>query len=208
MNEHGWPGWPDDPTGGDAHDGGLHDGADAGLYDGADATPDRGWLADDPWDNADGSPTGGAHHDGGDEPAPAGHDAPEPAIPGNDDGHLDAGDPVVTGTHPTMGPVGADPDAAPDADGPGPTEPFPPALDVGDLPEPVDGFPWIDTGTLGVVAGVVAGDAAPVTSDQLGADLAAYAATDLPPGADPWAEFAASDDPAISALARWWTPGP
>ncbi|BBH69604.1 hypothetical protein ACTI_62890 [Actinoplanes sp. OR16] len=77
---------------------------------------------------------------------------------------------------------------------------FPPALDLGELPEPVDGFPWIDTATLG------APDAAgftppldPVTPDE----LAAYAHTGQP--AD-WATLAESDDPATSALARWWTP--
>jgi hypothetical protein len=79
---------------------------------------------------------------------------------------------------------------------------FPPALDVGDLPEPVDGFPWIDTGSLGVA------DHAPVTDDVdpvRPEELAEYAGTDLPPGVDPWAALADSDDPATSALARWWS---
>ncbi|MEU4560603.1 hypothetical protein AB0F72_19680 [Actinoplanes sp. NPDC023936] len=77
---------------------------------------------------------------------------------------------------------------------------FPPALDVGELPEPVDGFPWIDTATLGApddTGFVSALD--PVTPDE----LAAYAHTSGP--AD-WAALADSDDPATSALARWWTP--
>jgi hypothetical protein len=80
---------------------------------------------------------------------------------------------------------------------------FPPALDV-DLPEPVDGFPWIDTATLG--AGDPAGfvpPVEPVTAEE----LAAYAGVEIPPGADPWAVLAASDDPATAALARWWTHG-
>jgi hypothetical protein len=125
----------------------------------------------------------------------------------------DTADPAAT--DPTMGPVGADPDARtePDPADPDPAGPFPPAVDLGALPEPVDGFPWIDTGSLGFLGADTAADTAsvaaggaPVTAEQLSADLTAYAATDLPPGVDPWAELAGSDDPATSALARWWAP--
>ncbi|MDI6105063.1 hypothetical protein QLQ12_41415 [Actinoplanes sp. NEAU-A12] len=80
---------------------------------------------------------------------------------------------------------------------------FPPALDV-DLPEPVDGFPWIDTATLG--AGDTAGFVPPV-EPVTAEDLAAYAGVEIPPGADPWTVLAASEDPATAALARWWTHG-
>ncbi len=82
-----------------------------------------------------------------------------------------------------------------------PVEVFPPALDV-DLPEPVDGFPWIDTSSLGVV------DPAPTGAADIPvqpAELAAYAATELPPAADPWATLEQSDDPATAALAKWWS---
>jgi hypothetical protein len=106
-------------------------------------------------------------------------------------------------------------DAAPDAGLPADSPPdvsdfsdvpdvFPPAVDVGDLPEPVDGFPWIDTGSLGL-AGIAA-----TLHDQEHTDavrpeeLAEYAGADLPPGADPWAALADSDDPATAALAKWW----
>ncbi|BAL89368.1 hypothetical protein AMIS_41480 [Actinoplanes missouriensis 431] len=76
---------------------------------------------------------------------------------------------------------------------------FPPALQVGELPEPVDGFPWIDTATLGTPDDTGFAPALdPVTPDE----LAAYAHTSGP--AD-WAALADSDDPATSALARWWT---
>ena len=80
--------------------------------------------------------------------------------------------------------------------------PFPPAVDVGDLPEPVDGFPWIDSGSLGL-ADIAAAlhDTEPVHPSE----LAEYSATDLPPGVDPWAALADSDDPATAALARWWS---
>jgi hypothetical protein len=79
------------------------------------------------------------------------------------------------------------------------TDLFPPTLDVGDLPEPVDGFPWIDTTTLGSAASVFETLEDPVTPDE----LAAYAHTGQP--AD-WAALTESEDPATAALARWWTP--
>ncbi|GID28029.1 hypothetical protein [Paractinoplanes brasiliensis] len=82
-----------------------------------------------------------------------------------------------------------------------PLDVFPPALDVGDLPEPVDGFPWIDTGSLGVVHAAAAGHAVdPVRPEE----LAEYAGVELSPAQDPWAALAADEDPATSALARWW----
>ena len=74
----------------------------------------------------------------------------------------------------------------------------------------LDGFPWIDTGSLGLYhSGLVDPSAAadPAAAEPVPAeDLAAYAAEDLPPGADPWAALADSEDPATSTLARWWTP--
>jgi hypothetical protein len=76
-------------------------------------------------------------------------------------------------------------------------------VDVGPLPEPVDGFPWIDTGSLGLVDPAAPHDAPPETVDPH--ELAEYAGTDLPPGVDPWAALAESEDPATSALARWWS---
>ncbi|WP_250003687.1 hypothetical protein [Actinoplanes sp. M2I2] len=82
-----------------------------------------------------------------------------------------------------------------------PVDVFPATLDVGDLPEPVDGFPWIDTGSLGVVpAAALTETPDPVRPEE----LAEYAGVDLPPAQDPWAALADSDDPATSTLARWW----
>ncbi|BEL04915.1 hypothetical protein Q0Z83_031060 [Actinoplanes sichuanensis] len=80
---------------------------------------------------------------------------------------------------------------------------FPPALEV-DLPEPVDGFPWIDPTTLG--AADPTGFLPPV-ENVTAHELASYAGIEIPDGADPWAVLAASDDPATAALARWWTTG-
>ena len=79
---------------------------------------------------------------------------------------------------------------------------FPPAVDVGELPEPVDGFPWIDTGSLGLADIQHAlHDTDPVQPSE----LAEYAHTDLPEGADGWQALADSDDPATAALAKWWS---
>ena len=83
---------------------------------------------------------------------------------------------------------------------PDPADMFPPHVDVGALPEPVDGYPWIDTATLGTPDLHVTDDHTPVDPHE----LAEYAGTDLPPGADPWTVLAASDDPATSMLARFW----
>jgi hypothetical protein len=191
MSEHGWPDH-DDPGFDDHHDdvvglpGGDPDplGADplgADLF-GPDDLPD-----DDVADEPPAAPVA-EHDDGGPDPAPA----VEAGVP-----HP----PVVEASD--LGPVGADPDAAPE---PGGDPVFPPPVDVGPLPEPVDGFPWIDTGSLGLAgagpvgAGPVDAGAGPV--DPQG--LAEYAAEDLPPGVDPWAALADSDDPATAALARWW----
>ncbi|MGK5681509.1 hypothetical protein [Actinoplanes sp. URMC 104] len=78
---------------------------------------------------------------------------------------------------------------------------FPPSVDVGELPEPVDGWPWIDTGSLGVVpAEALADTPDPVRPEE----LAAYAGADLTDAQDPWAALAADEDPATSTLARWW----
>jgi hypothetical protein len=80
---------------------------------------------------------------------------------------------------------------------------FPPALDV-DLPEPVDGFPWIDITTLGAADHTGFLPPAEIVSPH---ELAAYAGIEIPDGADPWTVLAASEDPATAALARWWTTG-
>ncbi|GIM94932.1 hypothetical protein [Paractinoplanes toevensis] len=82
---------------------------------------------------------------------------------------------------------------------------FPPAVDVGELPEPVDGFPWIDTGSLGLADIQAALHETGTTDPVQPAELAEYAGTDLPPGTDPWATLAESDDPATAALAKWWS---
>jgi hypothetical protein len=182
MTEHGWPDHHDDPGYHDEHHDPLHDADDAG---GHDAEPlqvpedDHGfWDVHQPED---------VQHDAGYEPHV---DTP----------HADTPPADLADTHETTS-VAADPDAQPEYDGTDTV--FPPAVDVGPLPEPVDGFPWIDTGSLGVV------DPAAVHDDPVDHvdphELAEYAGTELPPGVDPWAALADSEDPATSALARWWS---
>ncbi|MEV6490022.1 hypothetical protein AB0M20_15575 [Actinoplanes sp. NPDC051633] len=98
--------------------------------------------------------------------------------------------------------VGED-DAAPVNDEP--VDLFPPQVDVGPLPEPVDGFPWVDSSSLGLIdAGTVGADALAAAPDPH--ELAEYAAEELPPAVDPWAALAESEDPATAALAKFYRP--
>jgi hypothetical protein len=83
---------------------------------------------------------------------------------------------------------------------------FPPTVDVGELPEPVDGFPWIDTGSLGLAdLRAALHDSGPATEAVPASELAEYAHVELPEGADAWQALADSDDPATAALAKWWS---
>jgi hypothetical protein len=52
-----------------------------------------------------------------------------------------------------------------------------------------------------------AGDPVAEAGTPEASELAGYAGEVPPDGADPWAALAASDDPATSALARFWAPG-
>ncbi|MFY1670694.1 hypothetical protein ACN27G_12110 [Plantactinospora sp. WMMB334] len=103
-------------------------------------------------------------------------------------------------------PVGADPDLDPYADtGPAWTDP-PELPELGAPPEPVDGFPWTDPALLGTPVDASAATL-PGPDGTVGPEeLAGYAGTELPTGGDPWAALAASDDPATSTLARFWSP--
>jgi hypothetical protein len=134
-------------------------------------------------------------------PLPDDHDgAPPHDAPAE---HVEAADPPEA-DEVAAAPVGTDPDALPDYDTTDTADTvFPPTVDVGPLPEPVDGFPWIDTGSLGAVDRAAAHEPPVETVDPH--ELAEYAGADLPPAADPWAVLADSEDPATSALARWWS---
>lgn len=200
SDEYGWP---------DFHDAGHHD--DPGHHDDAVTAHDDVAPEADPFheDLYAGHDLADLDHDAGHEVDDAGHgvddadhdagwhdDHAEPGT-GHDDvaGHEVAD---VTEGH-GLGPVGADPDAVEPGDEA--VSMFPPVVDVGPLPEPVDGFPWIDTGSLGLVDPAAVHAGAPVDPHE----LAAYAAEELPPGVDPWAALADSEDPATGALARWWS---
>jgi hypothetical protein len=200
MSEHGWPDFHDD---GSHHEDVHHDDAlqhqddalhhedlhhedlpqhddvhdeDGGYFDhDGDLAPEHDASAADPHEVHD---VDGGHDD---TPVPEGHDT------------------VVE--HDTV--VGHDPDALNEPAGAEDVSSFPPILDVGPLPEPVDGFPWIDTGSLGLIDPATLHAAATTPVDPH--ELAEYAGADLPPGADPWATLSDSDDPATSALAKWWS---
>ncbi len=179
MTEHHWP---------DEH---HDDGADLDHHDEVEQPDlDAGLPDDDHWDTPD-DPLPVEHHD---VEVPYEHHVDEPVAEDHPD--------VLVDTDPhEMATVGADPDALPDTDDP--VGVFPPVVDVGPLPEPIDGHPWIDTGSLGLVDPATVHAAAAAAPDP--GELAEYAAEDLPPGADPWAALADSEDPATSALARFWS---
>ncbi|ADD43387.1 hypothetical protein [Stackebrandtia nassauensis] len=143
--------------------------------------------------------------DEGEQPAPDGPDAdadvedePEPA--GGDEPETDPDAEAIEITDDEV--VGTDPDADLAADDPAFDAEFPPDIDMDARPEPVDGEPWSDASLLGS------------TSDA-GTDWAAYDYS-APPMDDlfamdgassgSWDSLAASDDPAVSSLARWWQP--
>jgi len=166
-----------------------HEHHDAG-WDHLDDDPGYGEELSAPHDDVPAEPDDGPWWD--DQPEPEHHaepDWPPPEHPGEH--------PVAEVADPA-----ADGHAPHPVDDTGGDDPFPPAVDVGALPEPVDGFPWIDTGSLGPVT--VAAD--PPLPAPEPAELAGYAAAELPPAQDPWAALAASDDPATAALARFWRP--
>ncbi|HEY3503479.1 MAG TPA: hypothetical protein VGN37_11935 [Actinocatenispora sp.] len=131
-----------------------------------------------------------------------GHDAAAPDEPADaDDPTADEHAEPVPGAEPDLDLVGDDPHWVAE-------DPFPPQLDVGEPPEPVDGFPWSDPAVLGEQHDTAdAGTPGPVDAAPPPSDLLDYDAQDLPAGADPWQALAGSEDPATSSLARWWGPG-
>lgn len=211
MDHQDWPGWPDDNSHLDDphHDSTPLDNADTadlgGDHEPFDHAPfDHEPLGQDGLDTAD----PGADPGYDDE---SGHGHLQPASYPDDDPFtaevaeavdLDVVDDVEAATEP---PVGADPDADPYGDGSWHDATFPPALDLLDAPEPVDGYPWGDAGLLGD-GGPADGDE-PAWQQPPSADLYEYAGEEPVTGGDAWQALLGSDDPATSTLARWWTPG-
>ncbi|BCJ35399.1 hypothetical protein Athai_29020 [Actinocatenispora thailandica] len=108
----------------------------------------------------------------------------------------------VPGTDPDLDLVGDDPAwAAEDV--------FPPQLEIGEPPEPVDGFPWSDPAVLGEQHDLSVQSPSDPGAQPAGsaADLFDYDGRSVPDGVDPWQALAGSDDPATSSLARFWAPG-
>jgi hypothetical protein len=203
VTEHNWPPYDgDEPDGGQSH----HD--PGPPADGDPLQVHGPWTAH-PWpeQHFSGQPSPDGDEWSADQPDA---DQPGEEQPGEEhagsleqswpDGQHLGDTPADTGGA-GMGHVGADPDALGDE---ATADPFPPTVDVGALPEPVDGFPWIDAGALGDDAADPGAPLDPAAPDS--ADLAAYAGHDLPVAGEQWHRLAASDDPATAALARFWRP--
>jgi hypothetical protein len=200
-----WAHWnPDEPDPHGGHDGldplGGHDAI--GGHDGLDPFGDHG---EDPLDHDPGDPYGDlAGHD--DVPADLRHDADLADPSGHDP--ADQGPSMVDGPGPAEAGVdphlfGVDHDLPPGASD---TVDFPPPLYLPDRPDPVDGYPWSDADTLGD-PGSGADWAGHVDAAPGAGELLSYAGMDASAaGEDPWAALLGSDDPAASALARWWGP--
>jgi hypothetical protein len=199
-------GYPE-PEPGPAHDAELGYASELSGHDLDPGHPgeDPGHLSVDP-----------GHLSGAVDPDPlAGHEAPP----------VFAADERIFTGYPTEHLVGADPDLA-GADQLGSAGGlaglFPPALELAIRPTPLDGYPWTDPDALGrgelldhpaptgfpgtgggyPPADPFAGGGEPVPAG----DLFAYAGMTPPPaGVDPWSALLAADDPATSALARWWS---
>jgi len=194
---------PDDTTPGGEVDGDLgggqlpeHGYGDEPVDADPDTDPGDGDVAHPDTGDGVGLEFGELSDDGGhDADAFTGADEDDQQDPG-----LDA-DPLP-GTDPDVDHVGDDPDWAAD-------DVFPPQLDIGETPEPVDGFPWSDPAVLGDEHDLSGHDAADPGAAPGGSagDLADYDGQAVPAGADPWQVLAGSDDPATSSLARFWAPG-
>ena len=235
MDHHDWPEWAGDDSHVDPHlgdadtadlshsDDPLADHLDHDAYGGGelphDLSPEYGpdfgheqghSLGQDayPDDSIDQPVDEPAHHS-------AGHEAWAPV----DDAHHDsAGDDTADNTaddtadnavHEGLAEhvVGTDPDVDPHAEDPGWHDAdFPPHLDLDHVPPPVDGYPWSDPGVLG--AGTVddAGHLQSGWTDPSAGDLMDYAGLSGGHDTDAWHALLGSDDPATSALARWWAP--
>ncbi len=198
----------------------------------ADSTPEDPQADLTATDGAEGLGAADSHADliaADDDPAgpadpsadPAADSADVSADPAAD--HLEPLPEPAVGTEPDLDPVGDDPSWLDPA--------FPPALELAEAPEPVDGYPWADPGLLGdgPAGDDGTGPASPDGAadgldsglDNGGLDGGGLDDGGVPPvtdllsydgldpqvaGGDPWGALAASDDPATSSLARWWGP--
>lgn len=199
-HEHAEDGFADDQD----HDSDALDGG----HDTADTGDDTSHQSDDPTGTGSADESGyDAHHDDGESGLSYSDEYEQDSGTDHaDQGHFDDTDtsgheegPIepVSGAHPDLDNIGDDPHWAED-------DPFPPQLDIGEPPEPVDGFPWSDPAVLGEAHDT---GAATVDGSPPADDLLAYDAHEVPEGADSWQVLAGSDDPATSSLARFWGPG-
>lgn len=231
MTDH-WTSWPEDRYDGPHDDGFTEASEPAGEHDPGYPTdePVEGFgAADEPVEGFGAADEPGAVAGfGAADPSwsePAGHLTPDPYASDGDPYDAESaadpdpygadwsagGEPATEGFGAADPPIGADPDRNPYGDAAGwpestgPDEWPPPGL--GPAPEPVDGFPWADPGLLGdPAAGPVPGSATDGLPAPAADELADYAGLRLPADGDPWSALAAAEDPATSALARFWAP--
>lgn len=182
------------------------------AHDGAnEPEPPPGDDADDPEEPEESDAAGSANEslEFDDLAADSPGDEDSPGTDAGDD-HTNDGDPADAPDNSndpdaSTDPVpGSDPDADPVADDPSWTsqDPFPPALNLDQPPEPVDGFPWSDPQSLGDEP---VGDPADDPQQPPAEDLFAYDGQQVPDNGDAWDALQRSEDPATSSLARFWS---
>jgi hypothetical protein len=178
------PGWaePEEPSGSDTG----HDAAWSADHDHAASDAD----APDLYSDGDAGHHDLNHVDDADHAEPSAHDEPEPH------------EPVPADHEP---PLGADPDLPPADDS---THEWLDLPDLGhvDVPEPVGGAPWVDTGLLGAHDASASDDV--IAAHPAGAvdDLRAALGEPAGDNAPGHESLLTSDDPAVRALAHLWGP--
>jgi hypothetical protein len=173
---------------GDSHDSPADDHSGEADHGDVDAVPDEHGEAGTPGDDHGDQPDQG---DAGDQ--------------ADQDAHEHASDDAADTDATQQEHFGAGLDSAGDHEGSWHDDEFPAQLDL-HAPEPLDGYPWTDPGSLGALDDLADHGVADVTQPADPQDLFDYAGLDPEPGSNPWEQLLASDDPATSALARWWGP--
>ena len=146
----------------------------------------------------DDSDTPNAANDDSDDDLPD-DDTEQTDAHGSDDDLLNDNTDTVEVTEPEI--EGTDPHANELADDDTFTPQFPAELDLDPMPQPVDGPPWSDPTLLGDANDTAHTNNTHNPQSPMN-DLAAMDGQQT----QSWDTLAASQDPAVSSLARWWQP--